>query len=304
MSMRRPAHARRQASVDYPKYSPLNSTTQQPPAQTELMPPQTILASDYESDNQGYTSEYPGPAPPLTRTLEELNLSVLQKWNPDITAILSVAPYATIYDFASATNEWQKGSIVGSLFICQLSPGGYGEDRFRAIVLNRGGLENFEAELRQSDSSGVAIQGDFVEVMRIDPETQETKVNAIYIYSEEGTSTEHSRSVNGQLMVELADAAQRSREAAEIQISSVPVHLHLSEPEEPPSDFEYRPEPWRAAPSSHPSPAPPIAPIPTRNPNDLLAMLRGSQSDAESVQSRPPEVKPNIFDLFRNSGAL
>lgn len=297
MSMRRSGHSRRQASVDYPRYPPINSTTQQPPVQVEMLS-QTILASDYESDNQGYTSDFPGVAPPTSRTREELNLAVVQKWNSDVSAILSVVPYATIYYFASAASEWQKSGLVGTLFICQLTPGEFGEDRYQAIVLNRSGLENFEAELRQSERGGVSMQGDFVEITRQDPETGETKINAIYIYSENGTSTAGSRTINGELMVSLAQAAQKSYDAAWAHANN----LHLREPT-PQFQPEPEPEPQRMYMPTQSSPAPQIAPVPNRQ-LDLLALLRGHQSDTESVNSRPPENHTNVYDLFRNSGAL
>lgn len=283
----RPAHARRQASVDYPKYAPLNQPTQQPPItlnELALMPTQ-IPISDYEVDSdapEGYISDLPRAAPPVARTKEELNLSVIQRHYPDVTDILSVAPYATIYDFSPSTNEWQKTSQVGTLFICQLTPGTYGELRYRAIVLNRGGMDNFEAELRQSERGGVAIQGDFVEIIG-ESETGETKVNSIYIYSAEGQSTQASRKANGELMVELASVARRSREAAE-------QHVQRSTEREEETVS-----------------APVIAPQ-ARKEVDLLALLRGGQSDTEVEQmpqpAKPPETQANqLLDLFRNSGA-
>lgn len=295
--MRRSGHSRRQASVDYPRYPPINSATQQPPVQVEMIP-QTIVASDYDSDNQGYNSDFPGVAPPTARTKEELNLAVVQKWNADVAAILSVVPYATIYDFASATNEWQKSGLVGTLFICQLTPGEHGEDRYHAIVLNRSGLENFQAELRQSERGGVSMQGDFVEITRQDPDTGDTKINAIYIYSEDGTSTAGSRTINGELMVSLSQAAQKSRDAAWIQAHN----LHLREPT-PEPDPQPQTELLQMFVPTQSSPAPQIAPVPNRQ-VDLLALLRGHQSDAESVTSKPPEPATNVYDLFRNSGAL
>lgn len=294
MSLRRPGHTRRQLSVEYPKYLPVNSTTQQQPSYSDMLA-QTILASDYDSDNQGYASDYPAQLPPQHRTKEELNLSVLHRWRPEIIEILSVAPYATIYDFAATTNEWQKSGLVGTLFICRLTPGEYGEDRYRAVVLNRSGLDNFEADLRQSDRGGVAMQGEFVEMTRDDQETGETKVNAIYIYSEDNTSTAGSREINGHLMVQLANAAKLSREAAE---------AHAHQPRVPEPESEPEPEFHTVYPPSQPSPAPPIAPQPSRQ-IDLLALLRGGQSDAESVHSRPPEPSTgsDLLSLFRNSGA-
>lgn len=215
--MRR-GHLRRQASVDYPRYPPANSTTQQPPPEILAM-----LASDYDSEAQDYAIEYPAALPPINRTRDQLNLSVVQKHNPEVTSILSVASHVTVYDWAQAPEPaWQKSGVEGALFICKLTPGEFGEERFHAIVLNRGGLDNFEAELRQSDPEGVEIVQDLVIISRI--ESGERKANGIYIFAGgSGTSTEHSRAANGELMRDLALAAQRSRVAAEQHLSQKPV---------------------------------------------------------------------------------
>lgn len=211
--MRR-GHLRRQASVDYPRYPPANSTTQQPPPETLAM-----LASDYDSEAQDYAIEYPAALPPINRTRDQLNLSVIQQHNPEVTAILSVASHVTVYEWAqSPAPGWQKSGVEGALFICKLKPGQYNEERFRAIVLNRGGLDNFEAELRQSGPEGVEIVQELVIISR--NEGGERKANGIYIFcGGPGTSTEHSRAANAELMRDLAIAAQRSRVAAEQHLS-------------------------------------------------------------------------------------
>ena len=303
--MRRPGHTRRQASVDYPRYPPVNSTTQQPPANIDMVS-QTILASDYESDNQGYVSDYPGVSAPITRSKDDLNLIVLRRWNSDVHKVLAIAPYATIYEYAAATNEWQKSGLVGTLFICQLTPGQYGEERYRAIVLNRSGLENFEAELRQSDRGGVSISGDYVEITREDPDTNETKVNAIYIYSEDNTSTADSRRGNADLMVALANVAKISRESQEATWFQPVRQIAPPSPQiQPPVYEQVLSVPERVQIPQQPSPTPPVAPVPARQ-VDLLALLRGHQSNAESIPPRPPQQAQavNVMDLFRNSGAM
>lgn len=324
--MRR-GHLRRQASVDYPRYPPANSTTQQPPPETLAM-----LASDYDSEAQDYAIDYPATLPPINRTRDQLNLSVVQKHNPEVTAILSVASHVTVYDWAQTpTPGWQKSGVEGALFICKLTPGGFDEERFHAIVLNRGGLENFEAELRQADSEGVEIVQDLVIISGI--EAGERKANGIYIFcGGPGTSTEHSRAANGELMRDLALAAQRSRIAAEQHLSQTQTS-HATNGHSQIDPQAYLPQPATAnrfpspmsrrdpddtdenvlfkmfqqatkkpaapplppndgaaealmnalrqpAPIHEPSPAPQIAPTPTRK-VDLLALLQGGQSDTE-----------------------
>lgn len=211
MSQRRSTHSRRQASVDFPRYPPQSSlpthiVQQQQPAQP----------SDYESDNPAYLSDVPAPRPPQTQTNDELNLSVLKRHNPEISSILSIAPYAVIYEFTPFPEPaWNKSGVEGSLFICQLNPGSQlGEDRYAAIVLNRRGLENFEAELREADNTGVEITDEYVIVSLMEGGAQ--KIYGIFIFSEgPGSSTEKTRILNADLMKQCAAQAGLSLKAAE-----------------------------------------------------------------------------------------
>lgn len=196
----------------------MNSTTQTQPSVPTPTPPQptaNILSSDYESDYQGYQSDYPTKPPPPDRTNEELNLSVLKRHNPQITRILSIAPYAVVYEFTPAPEpQWTKTGVEGSLFVCELSPGPYGEDRYSAIVLNRRGLDNFDAELREGENAGVEITGEYV-ILSF-KEGHEQKIYGVYIFHDgPGTSTENAQLHNGDLMKKLADHAGASKQAAE-----------------------------------------------------------------------------------------
>ncbi|KIX10043.1 uncharacterized protein Z518_01124 [Rhinocladiella mackenziei CBS 650.93] len=226
MSYRRSGNSRRQQSVDFPRYPPMSqSQTPQsmpapapaPPAALVPVPPSQPagLVSDYDSDYPGYQSDYPTQAPPPNRTNEELNLSVLQRHNPEISRILSIAPYAVVYEFSPLPQpEWTKTGVEGSLFICELVPGMYGEDRYSAIVLNRRGLDNFEAELREGENAGVEITGEYVIISF--KEGHEQKIYGVYIFHDvPGSSTEHTQKRNGELMKNLADHAGASRQAAE-----------------------------------------------------------------------------------------
>ncbi|TVY48903.1 mRNA-decapping enzyme 1A, partial [Lachnellula occidentalis] len=99
-----------------------------------------IQPSDYESDF------YAALPPPLTtRSNTELNLSVLRRHCPSITAILSIAPSAQIYTYASGS--WNKTEIEGTLFVCQTSGSGSGEPGYVVVVLNRRGLENLVVDV-------------------------------------------------------------------------------------------------------------------------------------------------------------
>jgi Dcp1-like decapping family len=212
MSTRR--HSRRQASVDYPRHPPQSShNSLQPPSHAPQI-------SDYESDSAfAYLSDQP-PAPPPqgqvpTRTIDELNLSVLQRYNPSIKAILSVAPYAVIYTFSpSPQPEWIKSGVEGSLFICQLERGLLGEDRFNAIVLNRRGLENFEAELKEDETGGVELTNEYI-IVTSNVSGQPT-ASGIWVFSEgPGSSTAITRDLIAHFVKERAVQAGQSRKAAE-----------------------------------------------------------------------------------------
>lgn len=174
-----------------------------------------VLGSDYESDYPGYQSDYHTKAPPPNRTDSELNLSVLKRHNPEISSILSIAPYAVVYEFSPIPQpEWTKTGVEGSLFICELVPGTYGEDRYSAIILNRRGLDNFEAELREGENAGVEMTGEYI-IMSF-KEGHEQKIYGVYIFHDvPGSSTEHAQEQNGELMKSLAFHAGASRQAAE-----------------------------------------------------------------------------------------
>jgi len=217
MAQRRSGPSRRQQSVDYPRYPPQSTSQTQPAA---VQAPQLQPVSDYESDYQGYSSDYPTKPPPANRTNEELNLSVLKRYNPEISSILSIAPYAVVYEFSPIPEPtWSKTGVEGTLFICQLTPGAYKEDRYIAIVLNRRGLDNFEAELREGENAGVEITDEYVIISFKDGHEQ--KIYGVFIFSEgPGTSTEQTRTLNAELMKTLAMHAAVSRQAAEAAAAS------------------------------------------------------------------------------------
>ena len=212
MSQRRSNHTRRQPSVDYPRYPPQSSLQPHNVQQYSQIP----QVSDYESDNAAYLSDLPLSHAPEPRTNDELNLSVLKRHNPEISTILSIAPYAVIYEFNPHPEpSWNKSGVEGSLFVCQLVPGPHlGEDRYTALVLNRRGLENFEAELREADNTGVEITDEYVIVSLMEDGVQ--RIFGIFIFSEgPGSSTEKTRTLNADLMKQCAIQAGLSLKAAE-----------------------------------------------------------------------------------------
>jgi hypothetical protein len=215
MSQRRHGHSRRNPSVDIPKYQPQKQVSSEEQAAHER---QRNLGqiSDYDSENAGYTSELVMKPPPPQRTTDELNAIVVRRHHPEVASVLAVAPYAVIYEFETIPEPaWEKKDIEGSLFICQLTPGSYGEDRYAAIVLNRRGMKNFNAPLIEVENGGVELTDPYVIITFIEEGKQ--KIYGVFIFSEgPGTSTEHSRTSSGELMTTLANQAGISRKAAEL----------------------------------------------------------------------------------------
>lgn len=198
----------------------------------------TILTSDYEdSDAPGDTQQPQQPPeniPPPTRTNEELNLSVLRRYNPSIRTLLSLAPYAVVYDFNAETRQWEKSGVEGTLFVCQLEPGPrWGEERYNVFVLNRRGLNNFDLRLTSGDN--VELTEEFV-ILKTDDDNDDSgqeqparngsttttttttpRIHGLWIYSEPPpNSTAETRRINARVIHESAVKAGESlRQAKE-----------------------------------------------------------------------------------------
>ncbi|KAA8641827.1 hypothetical protein EYZ11_006655 [Aspergillus tanneri] len=195
--------------------------------------------SDYESDFQNYFSDTQQPsdqqessmsAPPL-RSNEELNLAVLRRHNPSVNTILSLAPYAVVYIFSPATRQWEKSGVEGTLFVCQLTQGNLGEERYSVFVLNRRGLNNFDVLL--TDGENVELTEEYV-ILKTDSNNDTMNNNSVtgsnssnnvsgpdkstalriyglWIYSEPPpNSTAETRSINAQMIRECAVHAGHS----------------------------------------------------------------------------------------------
>ena len=171
--------------------------------------------SDYESD-VNYVSD--APPPPPTRSNAELNLSVIRRHDPAITSILSIAPYAVVYIFSPASQQWEKSGIEGTMFVCQLSPSELGAERYSVAVLNRRSLDNFRVELL--DGSDVEITEDYV-ILQSNDEDGNPQVYGLWIFSEPPpSSTANSRAINAQIIQECAIQAETTRKMAEQNIQA------------------------------------------------------------------------------------
>ncbi|KAL2861115.1 Dcp1 family protein [Aspergillus lucknowensis] len=195
--------------------------------------------SDYDSDYQIYLSDahqMPDqqdqslPSAPV-RTNEELNLSVLQRHNPAVNSIQSLAPFSVVYTFSPSTRQWEKTGVEGTLFVCQLVPGSLGEERYSVFVLNRRGLNNFDLPL--TDGENVEITEEFI-ILKSDsdavsnnststsqPVTNNARGNSdiriygLWVFSEPPpSSTAETRNINAQVIRECAFLAGQSLKLA------------------------------------------------------------------------------------------
>ncbi|KAI4736394.1 PH domain-like protein [Aureobasidium sp. EXF-12298] len=211
------------------------------------------VPSDYDTDTAYATDAMTSlaqPAPIPARTNEELNLSVLQRHDPSVHQILSVAPFAVVYTFNPTSSTWEKQGTEGTLFVCSLLPlvGGPQIERYSCIVLNRRGLENFSSELFSAES--VQVTDDYV-ILQVEGEDGSTKIYGLWIFAEEGGSTVQARVVNALIIQECAKRVEDSRDAAAV----ADVEEEYIEEELPPSQQEQQPQ-YQPPPTIHHEQAP------------------------------------------------
>lgn len=114
-----------------------------------------VQVSDYDTD-----TPISAPPPP-SRTIEELNLTVLRRYVPSIQRITSLAASAYMYTCPPETKIWGRLPVEGTLFVCELLPSPTtGAEDYCVVILNRKGLNNEIINL--SEINDVEIQGEFV----------------------------------------------------------------------------------------------------------------------------------------------
>ncbi|PYH93191.1 PH domain-like protein [Aspergillus ellipticus CBS 707.79] len=241
---RRPNNHNHNHASNSPRIQAVHSYHPSPNPRHHHLAPQP---SDYDSDFQNYLSDSQQPVsmPPL-RTNEELNLAVLRRHNPAITSILSLAQYAVVYIFSPTTRQWEKNGVEGTLFVCQLTPGPFSEDRYSVFVLNRRGLNNFDLPL--TDAENVEITEEYI-ILKTDlnPDgggaaegyntSTSTNINSpsngspskpgdiriygLWIYSEPPpNSTAETRTINAQMILECAGHAGQSMKVAQDRLEA------------------------------------------------------------------------------------
>ena len=194
--------------------------------------------SDYDTDTAALTDTGLPQPPPPSRTNEELNLAVLRRHNPSIVGVVSIAPYAVVYKFSATSSTWEKRGIEGTLFVVQLLSDRLGSEnfssletsqisiaRFGVVVLNRRGLENFEADLKSTEDVEITEEYVILQVSTEAPkptqdgtgkQDQGPDIIGLWIFSEPPpSSTAEARVLNAQIIQECAKQAYVSRIAAE-----------------------------------------------------------------------------------------
>eukprot|EP00986_Skeletonema_menzelii_P002079 scaffold565_cov143-Skeletonema_menzelii.AAC.1 len=76
----------------------------------------------------------------LAEARRTTNLRVLQRLDPQIVDLAITASHVVLYQFSLQTQQWVKGNVEGSLFVCKRSQ----VPRFTLIVSNRNSTENLE----------------------------------------------------------------------------------------------------------------------------------------------------------------
>ncbi|KAI4214072.1 MAG: hypothetical protein LQ351_003476 [Letrouitia transgressa] len=165
--------------------------------------------SDYESDIPTYIHPDTLPPPSVQRTNSELNLSVLRRHLPSVISIVSIAPYAVVYDFVSTSEgvQWEKLGIEGTLFICQQSPDPTtASERYTAVVLNRKGLTDFKCALEGE----IEFEDGYI-ILRSTDEGDGEKIYGLWIFEEhEGSSTAGVRELNARIIQDCAARVGRT----------------------------------------------------------------------------------------------
>jgi len=243
-------HARHHWHLVFP-IEPHRSQARRPFAKARQQRQRASCTSHWTTLTIMLAAQYPQPVPQpqaaQLRTNEDVNFSVLHRHNNNITSIISIAPYAVVYTFSTATQTWEKAAIEGSLFVCQLAPtynsspvyNSNGNpstplpiEHYAVHVLNRRALDNFALELYSPDSIEITpdyiiLQGTSAAVVPFPPAEdlldgdgvnaaeEESVIYGLWVYPEPPpASTAIAREVNARVIVDCATRAEESRRLA------------------------------------------------------------------------------------------
>lgn len=124
------------------------------------------------------------------RARRELNLSVLKRYDPSITDIITTSSHVVVYDFDEDRQSWAKRGVEGTLFLIQRSSLVLGNNqlqqqqqqkhkqknaKYGIVILNRLSLEDFVVDL--SSTMEVQVLGDYIIY-----KTTEDLVQGLWLY--------------------------------------------------------------------------------------------------------------------------
>ncbi|KAF3063697.1 Dcp1-like decapping family protein [Daldinia childiae] len=179
----------------------------------------TAVASDYESDTAYYMASHPPPpaAALAARTNTELNLSVLRRYRPSITSILSIAAHAVVYVFTPPA-KWDRSTVEGPLFICAQDEDGEAAAADGCLfILNRKGLQNLILDLSTvsnfelaTDLLSFKLDQEGPQIPMENGESVRPKVIGMWIYAED----DQDRRTNSALINEMWSKARSAPDEA------------------------------------------------------------------------------------------
>ncbi|GAB7362395.1 hypothetical protein MBLNU230_g2719t1 [Neophaeotheca triangularis] len=175
---------------------------------------QATVNSEYETDNAtDYNTVL--PAPPPKRSITDTNMAVLRRYVPHIRAIEAIANFATVYNLAVETGQWEKYGIEGTLFVCQLDEPN-GQVRYKVIILNRKSMENFVAEIKSNED--VEVTDDWV-FLQVPDESAEgkTQVFGLWILEDAELGAVNTRQIVSSKIQECVVRAETARGEGPIQ---------------------------------------------------------------------------------------
>lgn len=79
---------------------------------------------------------------------EQINLSVIQRLDSDVEQVIATAGHVALYDFDVSSSQWSRKDVEGSLFLVKRR----GSPRFRFVILNKKGDDNFWEDVGQNFS--------------------------------------------------------------------------------------------------------------------------------------------------------
>ncbi|TKA22659.1 hypothetical protein B0A50_07668 [Salinomyces thailandicus] len=192
-----------------------------PTKRTKVRAPPPV--SDNPSDTD-VPHTVPSAPPVPTPSNTELNFKVLRRYNPDLTRILAIAPFAVVYTFSSEALRWEKCGVEGTLFVCEShlpasrNPDGLpapleGDVYYTITILNRKALDTFS--LRLESAEDIEVTEAYVILQTLSAEGLPV-VYGLWIFDDGvGDGGGGGREVVAGVMLDCAVRAQSAREGEE-----------------------------------------------------------------------------------------